>query len=300
VSTEAGVIDMTGEMGPVHVVGAAGHQGGAALRHLRALGVEAHALFDARDARRNHERWAGEGAGTARFDQPDELARTLRGASALVLVLEDPDTGPAERLRHGGNLIDAAAAAGVDHVVFAAATGPDHHRLSCDVSSEVARYLERSKVQTTILRPTTFMEEVPWYWLNRYGRELVLTTPFVATAHLPLVALDDMGALAALAVARPEDFAGGSLDVAGDTRTPLDIAGLLTSGLGEPVRHEEVQVEGVFVYQEASTQVHDIGRLRELYPRLHTLESWLEAGGGLALCREEVGPAPVRGMRRAA
>ena len=60
-----------------------------------------------------------------------------------ILILEDPDTGPAERLRHGQNLVDAAAQAGVGHVVFAAATGPDHHRLSCDVSSEIARYVEQ-------------------------------------------------------------------------------------------------------------------------------------------------------------
>lgn len=290
---------MTVVDGPVYIVGAAGHQGGAALEHLRALGVEARALFGARDARRDHERWAGRGTETAPFDRQEELARTLEGAGALVVVLEDPDTGPAERLRHGQNLIDAAAAAGVGHVVFAAATGPDHHRLSCDVSSETARYLERSGVPATVLRPTTFMEEVPWYWLNRYGRELVLTTPFVAGAHLPLVALDDMGALAALAVTRPDEFAGRSFDVAGDTRTPLDIAGLLTSGLGEPVRYEEVQVEGVFVYQEASTQVHDVHALRGLYPELHTFESWLDAGG-LALCRSEVGPAPERKVGRAA
>lgn len=289
---------MTDTKDLVYVVGAAGHQGGAALEHLRARGVEARALFGARDVRRNHERWAGQGTDTARFDSPDELARTLQGASALVVILEDPDTGPAERLRHGQNLVDAAASAGVGYVVFSAATGPDHHRLSCDVSSEIAGHLERSGVPATILRPATFMEEVPWYWLNRFGRELVLTTPFVSTAHLPLVALDDMGALAALAVTRPEDFAGRSLDVAGDTRTPLDIAGRLTAALGEPVRYEEVQVEGVFVYQEASTQVHDVGVLRELYPELHTFESWLEAGG-LALCRSEIGPAPARSARAA-
>ena len=291
---------MTETKGPVYVVGAAGHQGGAALHHLRALGVEAHALFGARDARREYDpRWGEPGTGTAHFDQPEALERALRGASALVLVLEDPDTGPAERLRHGRNLIDSAVATGVDHIVFAAATGPDHHRLSCDVSSEIARYLERSRVPVTVLRPATFMEEVPWYWLNRYGRELVLTTPFVATAHLPLVALDDIGALAALAVTRPDEFAGRTIDAAGDTRTPLDIAESLAVGLGEPVRYEEVQVEGVFVYQEASTQVHDIEGLRGLYPSLHTFASWLDAGGGLALCRSEVGRAP-RGARRAA
>jgi uncharacterized protein YbjT (DUF2867 family) len=292
---------MTGVKGPVYVVGAAGHQGGAALQHLRALDVDARALFGARDLRRTHDqRWGERGTRTAPFDHPETIEQALQDAGAVVFVLDDPETGPAERLRHGQNIVDASVAAGVEHVVFAAATGPDHHRLSCDVSSEIARYLERSGVPATILRPATFMEEVPWYWLNRYGRELVLTTPFVPTAHLPLVALDDIGALAAFAVTRPDEFAGRTLDVAGDIRTPLDIADRLAEGLGEPVRYEEVQVEGVFIYQEASTQVHDIERLRGLYPRLHTFETWLGEGGGLSVCRSEVGPAPERSRGRAA
>ncbi|NLE22472.1 MAG: NmrA family NAD(P)-binding protein [Actinobacteria bacterium] len=273
---------------PVYVVGAAGHQGGAAMRHLQALGVEAHALFDERDARRRDQRWSEPGARIARFDEPDALERALRGVGALVLVLEDPETGPAERLRHGRVLIDAAVAAGVGQIVFAAATGPDHHRLSCDVSAETERYLRRLDVPATVLRPATIMEEVPWYWLARYGRQITLATPFVADAHLPLVALDDVGALAALAASRPGEFAGRSIDLAGDTETPLQIAARLTEALGQPVEYEEVQVEGVFVYQEASTQVHDIEWLRGVYPRLHTFSSWLE-DGGLALCRRHLG-----------
>ena len=291
---------MTTTTGAVYVVGAAGHQGGAAIRHLRALGVEAHALFDERDGRRlRDERWAGAATRLVRFDDPGSVEGALRGASALVLVLEDPDTGPAERLRHGRNIIDAAARAGVGHIVFAAATGPDHHRLSCDVSSETERYLHRLDLPATVLRPVTFMEEVPWYWLSRFGPDLALSTPFTAGAHLPLVALDDVGALAALAATRPGEFAGRAFDVAGDTQTPLDIAARLTAALGEPVRYEEVQVEGIFVYQEASTQVHDVEWLRGVYPRLHTFSSWLEEGGGLELCRHHVGLG-LRGAPQAA
>lgn len=286
--------------GPVYVVGAAGHQGGTALRELRSLGLEAHALFDEQDLRGRDPRWAAEGAHAARFDDSSELERALRGAGALVIVLEDPDTGPAERLRHGQNLIEAASRAGVGHIVFAAATGPDHHRLSCDVSAETERYLGRQGVPATVLRPATFMEEVPWYWLSRFGRDLTLTTPFGATNHLPLVALDDVGALVALAVTHRDDFAGRTIDVAGDTLTPLDIAARLSEALGEPVRYEEVQVEGVFVYQEASTPVRGIEWLRNVYPRLHTFSSWLEAGGGLELCRHHLGPAASTEARRAA
>jgi uncharacterized protein YbjT (DUF2867 family) len=287
---------MTTTTGPVYVVGAAGPTGGAALDHLRELGVEAHALFDERDGRlRREERWSGASTRLVPFDDPAAVEGALRGARGLVLVLENPDTGPAERLRHGRNIIDAAIRAGVGQTVFVAATGPDHHRLSCDVSAEVARHVRQLEAPWTVLRPATFMEEVPWYWLNRFGRALTLTTPFEAGQHLPLVALSDVGALAALAATRPDDFAGRTLDVAGDTQTPSDVAAWLAAALGEPVSHEEVQVEGVFVYQEASTQVHDIGWLRSQYPRLHTFESWLEKGGGLGLCRREVGaPAGVR------
>lgn len=293
--------EMTTARDAVYVVGAAGHQGNAAMKHLREVGANVHALFDARDARRARDaRWSEPGSVVADFDRPDTLERALRGAGALVLVLDDPGAGPAERLRHGRALVDAAVRAEVGHVVFAAATGPDHHRLSCDVSSEVARYLELAGAPATVLRPATFMEEVPWYWLNRYGRELVLTTPFVSTNHLPLVALDDIGALAARAVQRPDVFRGRILDVAGDTLTPPDVAALLAEALSEPVRHEEMQVEGVFVFQEASTPVHDVGWLRAQHARLHTFSSWLQDGGGLELCRREVGEPPANGARRAA
>jgi len=283
---------MTTEAGPVYVVGAAGHQGGAAIRHLHLLGVEAHALFDERDGRRlRDEYWAGAATRLVRFDDPGAVEGALRGARALVLVLEDPDTGPAERLHHGRNIIDAAVRGGVGHIVLAAATGPDHHRLSCDVSAETARYLQRLDGTATVLRPATFMEEVPWYWLSRYGRDLTLATPFEPRQHLPLVALDDVGALAAIAVTRPDEFAGRTIDLAGDTATPLAIASQLEAALGERVRYEEVQVEGVFVYQEASTQVHDTEWLRGVYPDLRTFRSWLELGGGLELVRHHIRPA---------
>ena len=65
--------------------------------------------------------------------------------------------------------------------------------------------------------------------------------------------------------------------------------------LDEPVRYEEVQVEGVFVYQEASTQVHDVEWLRGVYPQLHTFCELAEGGRWARPL-----PAPRRTGRRVA
>jgi len=99
---------------------------------------------------------------------------------------------------------------------------------------------------------------------------------------------------------RLKNTGGRNPPTASSTVTPLDIAARLSEALGETVRYEEVQVEGVFVYQEASTPVHDIEWLRLVYPQLHTFSSWLEAGGGLELCRHHLGLAASPEARQAA
>jgi len=271
----------------VVVVGAAGYQGAAAVRHLRSLAVETRALFDERDERRRDRGGDESGTLVADFDDPGSLTSALHGAGALIVVLEDPATGPDDRLRHGRALADAALEAEVGRLVFVAATGADHHRLACDVSTATEQHLREIGAPATVLRPATFMEEVPWYWLSRLGRDLTLATPFEAGAHLPLVALEDVGVLAALAVTRPEEFADRTIAVAGDIATPLELVAQLSAGLCEPVRHEAVQVEGVFIYQEASTPVHDIDWLRSVHPGLRTFAGWLD-DGGLDLCRRRL------------
>ena len=102
------------------------------------------------------------------------------------------------------------------------------------------------------------MEEIAWYWLSRYGSALFLATPFEAQDRLPLIALDDVAALAATALARPGEFVGKTIDVAGDVSSPGDIAALLTAELRQPVAYSQVQVEGVFMYPSASSATGDI------------------------------------------
>ena len=134
------------------------------------------------------------------------------------------------------------------------------------------------------------MEEIPGYWLSRLGDELVLAAPFPPEEHLPMICSDDVGGLAALAIAVPRQFGGTTVPVAGDIVTMADVAGSLTEVLGERVTAVEVQVEGVFMVSPAIEELADVPRLRAEYPGLRTVSSWLHEGGGRELCERAIGP----------
>lgn len=278
---------MSTKPGSVLVIGAAGHQGSAVLRHLGDRGLQTTVLLDGRgEGEARGLSWHR--APSASLDDAAALDDAFRGADALFMVLDDPQSGPDDRLRHGRTIGDVAMRAGIRHIVYSAGTGPDHHRIACDRATEIETYLRSLNAPLTVLRPTTLMEEIPWYWLSRYGSQPVLATPFEAQSRLPLIAIDDVAALAATALAAPDDFLGKTIAVAGDVSSPTAIVALLSQELGEPVAYEQVQVEGVFIYPEASSASDDITWLRRVHPGLHTLRSWLEDGGGLDLCRRAV------------
>ena len=277
---------MSKDKGIVLVIGAAELEGAAAVMHLRERGLPVRALLRTADAGAA-SRLQSMGVWPTYGDPEDRTSveHALEDVDALVVVLDEADTGPGARLHEGSTLAEVAGRAGVSLVVYVAGSGADHHMVSCDRSHEIEQRMHALGLPLTVLRPATVMEEIPWYWLSRFGGELVLATPYEPDLPLPLVAADDIGALAALAVADRGLFVERTLGLAGDVATPRQIAQAVSQALGEPVRVTEVQVEGVFMYPEAVGHAPDLAWLRGVYPPLKTLAAWLERGGGSELCR---------------
>lgn len=284
---------MSEDQSLVLVIGGAEHEGAAAVRHLRARGLPVRALL------REGEDAAAEllysvGASPVFADPEDAaaVARALEGVRSLVLNIDEADSGPRARLHEGRVVAEAASRApDLGELVYIAGSGTEHHQVSCDRSREIEESMRRLGLPLTVLRPVTLMEEIPWYWLHRYETGLELATPYEPDLPLPLVAADDVGALAALAVVEPEVFAGRAhVTVAGDEATPRGIADELARDLGEPVRLTEVQIEGVFMYPDAVGHARDLEWLRSVHPRLQTLRDWLTVCGS-DVCRRMVGPA---------
>jgi uncharacterized protein YbjT (DUF2867 family) len=280
------------DRGTVLVIGGAQHEGSAAVRHLRRRGLDVRVLLKhGEDEAATQLGEVGARPVLADPEDPAAVQRALEGVRSLVLVIDEADSGPRARLHEGRVVAEAAARADLGEVVYIAGSGTEHHQVSCDRSREIEERMHRLDLPLTVLRPVNLMEEIPWYWLHRYDTGLELATPYEPGLPLPLVAADDVGAVAALAVEEPGLFLGHThITVAGDEATPLGIAEELERDLGEPVRLTEVQVEGVFMFPDAVGHARDLEWLRTVHPAMQTLREWLTVCGS-DVCRSMVGIA---------
>ncbi|MGP4099730.1 NmrA/HSCARG family protein [Nonomuraea sp. KM90] len=268
---------------PILVTGATGQQGGATARRLLADGWHVRALVRdpgtaaaARLARAGAELIAGD------MDDRDGIDAAVRGAYGVFSVQPAfiaPDYAENE-LRRGLNVVDAAMAAGVRHLVYASvasadrATGIPHW----EIKWEIEQYIRAHDVPATVLRPVTFMENFadPTYGV-RGAASLIRTFP--ADVTVQLIALEDVGAFAALAFAAPDRFLGRVLELAGDELAPHRIASAIGRATGHDVALPAPPPGGPGGTTSFCDWQADIPALRKLHPGLLDFGGWLSRAG---------------------
>lgn len=245
----------------VVVTGATGRQGGAVVRHLLAAGFSVRALS------RDPAAVVVPGASLVVADQEDpaSLRRAFEGASGVFSV----QPYSADDARLGWNVADAASATGVSHLVYSSlvASWRPTGVPSFDSKWEVEQHLAALGIPTTVLRPTTFMDFLYTPGMTRLSHLLDADTRY------QLIAVDDIGAVAARVFAAPSRFVGASLVLAGDVLTPVEMA----AQLGVP--YEQLQVDDpslrqIFGHPEELTA--DFAELRALHPDLKNFQSFLK------------------------
>jgi len=199
--------------------------------------------------------------------------------------------------RQGKALVDAALAHGVQHFVY---TSVDRHGSNSDndptnvphfiSKHNVEKYLESKcqgdgKMQYTILRPVAFMDNLtpdfqgkafPAMWQNALGQ----------SEKLQLISVKDIGWFAAQAFAKPVDYKGQKISLAGDDLTldeakevfqetvgkPLPIA---WSIVGSAITYFIADMGQMFKWFHDVGYGADIGALKKTYPQLESFRDYL-------------------------
>ncbi|NUP25724.1 MAG: NmrA family NAD(P)-binding protein [Nocardia sp.] len=256
---------MSTDSAPVLVTGATGRQGGATVRALRAAGVPVRALVRDRSTDRAAAVAAlGAELVTGDLRDRDSVIRAARGARSVFSVQMPALTAAgfdfAGEIAQATNLVEAAAAAGVEQFVHSSVTGAGQHtetpgwaegRWPAVAPSLDAKAAIQDRVRAagfprwTILKPGFFMENFlpSMAFLFPRGIEGGLVTVLNPATRLSLVAADDIGRAAAAAVADPRRFDRVELELAGEHLSMTEIAEVLSRTLGRPLAAPEMTEE---------------------------------------------------------
>jgi uncharacterized protein YbjT (DUF2867 family) len=275
----------------VLVTGATGRQGGAVARRLLKRGFRVRALT--RDPEKPEAvALAGLGAEVVRgdMDDPATLGGTVRGSRGVFSVQNFWESGYDGEIRQGKALVDAARGAGVSHFVQSSVGGAEREsgvpHFEC--KREVEQHLLASGLPHTVLRPAAFMDD--WEEMREEILSGLLAQPLPPQTRLQQVAVEDIGAFAALAFERPGAWIGREAELAGDGLTMEEMAGTFARVTGRPVRYEQVPLEefrrefggelaAMYEWFERYGYEADVAALRREHPGLLTLEGYLRKNG---------------------
>ena len=276
---------------PIAVVGATGLQGGATARALLGANAPVRALArrtDSAAARALTE--LGADLVAADLDDPESLRAAFTGVDAVfAMTTPGHDQRTDLEVRHGHAIADAAAAAGVPHLVYSSVGGAERHTgiPHFDSKRDVEEYLVARGLSTTFVRPVFFMDNFAEFTTpTMEDGTLVVRLPLPPGIPLQMITAEDIGAVAAAAALDPDRVPGGSIEIAGDELTGEQIAAAYRHRYGVPARYEPLPIEvlGDNADQRAMFEwfAHppayqaDFAATRALAPRIKTFGNWLE------------------------
>jgi uncharacterized protein YbjT (DUF2867 family) len=273
------------------VCGATGKQGGAVARSLLDRG------FQVRGLTRNPQKpaaqaLADQGAEVVQGDMEERssMERALEGAYGIFSVQNFWETGYDRQVEQGKTVADAAKAAGVEHFVYSS-VGSAHRQTGIphfESNWEVEEHVRQIELPYTILRPTALMQN--WEMMREMILGGTLAQSLDPDKPLQQVAVEDVGAFAAIAFENPEGWIGREVDLAGDEQSMPEIAETFARVIGREVsyyqvpwdQYEEQMGEELTVMNRWFNDVGyeaDIAALRQEYPELTSFERYLRSHG---------------------
>ncbi|MBF6147773.1 NmrA/HSCARG family protein [Nocardia nova] len=275
----------------VFVIGATGQQGGAVADRLLADGWQVRVLTRRPDSDRARSlAQAGAQVIAGSLEDPATIERCVDGAYGVYSVHPGPLAPEQDEVEAGKAVTDAAVKYGVAHLVYSSGLGAD--RGGQPTKWEIEQYIAASGVSATVLRPSSFMENLITQSETVGISDGALRTAAAAHVRQQFIALDDIGAFTGLALRNPDDYRGRTLELVGDVLTPPEVAAQVGAALGRPVPYIQRPIEELRRINERFARGYellnsgdgtipdvDVDELRALHPGLMTFRDWLDAKG---------------------
>lgn len=222
------------------------------------------------------------------FDDPDSIVRAAAGTDAVFATGTAHKSGPDGELRHGHNLADAIAQAGVPHLVYSSGDGAaaDSPVPLFQAKHEVEQHIRSLPLAHTILAPVYFMENLFNRWNVPALRAGTFPSPVPIDSPLQQLAIEDLVMFAALAIERRDEFAGRRITIASDLVTAERAAAELGRVIGREFEPEQIPREqlapglrALFAWLEQTGHDVDLTTLQHHYPEVHwhSYQTWLHS-----------------------
>jgi NAD(P)H dehydrogenase (quinone) len=237
------------------VTGASGHLGQRVIAHLLdTLKVPASRIIAVTRRPEGLAALAGQGVTVrqADFDDAVSLATAFAGAQRLLLISTDAIDRPGRRLAQHRNAIDAAAKAGVKHVVYTSMPLPEGSPLLIAPDHEgTEKALAASPLSWTILRNCWYMENL---FLNLLAAlESGQWYSAAGDGKVAYIARDDLARAAATALAST-DASKATLTLTGsEAFSAEETAKQVSATVGKPLNVVHVPLEGLIHGMMAAT-----------------------------------------------
>jgi uncharacterized protein YbjT (DUF2867 family) len=123
----------------------------------------------------------------------------------------------------------------------------------------------------------------------RFFQNASLNVPWHDDLVMQLIAIDDIGAFAALAFANPGGYLGKAIEITGDRLTAPQIADALSTAAGRPIPHTQIPLQALWEHAPEAAKVFtwaseryydtDLAPLRQAHPGLIDFSTWLNRSG---------------------
>lgn len=265
------------------VIGASGNQGNAVAENLLTDGWHVRAMT------RNPEQTSiqeleKKGAIIVQADMDDEqsLFNAMQDVYGVYSVQSFDPKDPEKEVRQGKIVANVAKQIGISHLVYGSAAGAERYSGADNFATkwQIEEHIRALGLPFTILRHTFFMDNFKGFAKGQ-DNKIVIQGFMDPKIKLQMIAIQDIGAFAAIAFHRPEQYIGEAIELAGDEITLNEISKKLSEKFEMPceivdAREKFQKMMKMFEWFEYGGYKANISELRKVNPQTLDFDAWIQ------------------------